>query len=94
MPNENYHSNVVMVHEFINSKLQKTIKSGVTCLPYSYPFKRQSNKMVKHTERIRRLLPTNCLGVFDHFVGLVLKGLKIATNFQWMGFKLSNFQFT
>ena len=31
--------------------------------------------MVKHTQTIRRLLPTNCLSVFDHFVGLVLKGL-------------------
>ena len=74
MTNENYHSDVVMVDEFINSKLQKTIKFGVTYLPYSYPFKRQPNKMVKHTQRIRRLLPTNCLSVFDHFVGLMLKG--------------------
>ena len=31
--------------------------------------------MVKHTQTIRRLLPTNCLSVFDHFVGLALKGL-------------------
>ena len=23
--------------------------------------------MVKHTQTIRRLLPTNCLSVFDHF---------------------------
>ena len=31
--------------------------------------------MVKHTQTIRRqqLLPTNWLGVFDHFVGLALK---------------------
>ena len=36
--------------------------------------------MVKHGQTIRRLLPTNCLGVFDHFVGLVLKGL----SFQWI----------
>ena len=28
--------------------------------------------MVKHTQTIRRLLPTNCLSVFDHFVGLEL----------------------
>ena len=34
----------------------------------SLPFKRQPRKMVKHAQ-------TNCLGVFDHFVGLVLKGL-------------------
>ena len=32
--------------------------------------------MVKYTQTIRRLLPTNCLSVFDHFVGLPLKGLK------------------
>ena len=32
--------------------------------------------MIKHTQTIRQLLPTNCLSVFDHFVGLALKGLK------------------
>ena len=32
--------------------------------------------MVKHIQTIRRFLPTNCLNVFDHFVGLTLKGLK------------------
>ena len=31
--------------------------------------------MVKHTQTIRWLLPTNSLSVFDHFVGLALKGL-------------------
>ena len=30
--------------------------------------------MVKHTQTIRRLA-TNCLIVFDHFVGLAIKGL-------------------
>ena len=34
--------------------------------------------MVKHTHTIRWLLLTNCLSVFDYFVGLVLKGLKIS----------------
>ena len=34
--------------------------------------------MVKHTQTVRRLLPTICLCVFDHFVGLVLKGLSAA----------------
>ena len=33
--------------------------------------------MVKHTQTIHRLLPMNCLIVFDHFVGLALKGLTI-----------------
>ena len=31
--------------------------------------------MVKHTQTIRRLLPMNCLSVFDHFLGLALNGL-------------------
>ena len=33
--------------------------------------------MVKHTQIIRRLLPKNCLSVFDHFVGLAFKGLNV-----------------
>ena len=32
--------------------------------------------MVKHTQTIRWLLPTNRLSVFDHSVGLALKGLR------------------
>ena len=35
------------------------------------PFKRQSDKIVKHTQTIRRQQPANCLNVFDHFVGIV-----------------------
>ena len=31
---------------------------------------------VKHTQEIRRSLPTNCLSVFDHFVGLALQGVR------------------
>ena len=38
---------------------------------------RQPHKMVKHTQTIRRPLRANCLNVLDHFVGLVLKELKI-----------------
>ena len=30
-----------------------------------------------HTQTIRRLLPTNCVSVFDQFVGLGLDGLNI-----------------
>ena len=33
--------------------------------------------MVKHTQAIRQLSPTNCLSVFGYFVGLALNGLKI-----------------
>ena len=32
--------------------------------------------MVTHSQTICRLLPTNCLNVFDNFVRLALKGLK------------------
>ena len=32
--------------------------------------------MFKHTQTIRQLLPTNCLSVYDQFVGLALKGFK------------------
>ena len=38
--------------------------------------RRQPHSMIKHTQRIRRLLLTNCLSVFDYFVGLALKVLK------------------
>ena len=31
--------------------------------------------MAKHTQTIRRQEPMNCLRVFDHHVGLALKGL-------------------
>ena len=33
--------------------------------------------MVKHTQTVNRQKTTNCLSVFDHFVGLALKGLNI-----------------
>ena len=33
--------------------------------------------MVEHTQAIRQFLAANCLSVFDHFVGLALKGLAI-----------------
>ena len=33
--------------------------------------------MVKHTQEILRQQSTNCLSVFDHFIGLAPKGLLI-----------------
>ena len=41
---------------------------------------REPHKLVKHTQIICRLLPTNCLSVFDQFVGFTLKGLKKVSN--------------
>ena len=39
-------------------------------------------EMVEHTQKICRSLPTNCLGVFDNFAGLVLKGSKSTDGFR------------
>ena len=47
-------------------------------IPLLSTIKCQSHTMVKHTETICRLLPTNYLSVLDHFLGLALKGLKVA----------------
>ena len=41
----------------------------------AYPFRAQPYKMVRHTQIIYRVLPTNYLNMFDHFVGLPVKGL-------------------
>ena len=46
-----------------------------TVILKDWPFKRQPHKMVKRTQTICRKKPTSCLSVFDHFVGLALKGL-------------------
>ena len=42
---------------------------------FTLTFKLQPHKMVKHTQIIRRQQPNNCLSVFDHYLGLALKGL-------------------
>ena len=34
-----------------------------------------------NTQTTRRLLPTNCLSVFDHFVGLAVKGLIVINGY-------------
>ena len=41
-----------------------------------------------NTQTIRQLLSTNCLSVFDHFVGLALKGLTIELFFIMLQFNL------
>ena len=41
--------------------------------------------MVRHAQTIRWLLPTDCLSVFDHFVGLAFKGLNVV--FVYNGLK-------
>ena len=39
------------------------------------PLSSNPTKKVNHTQTTRRLLQTNCLCVFDHFVGLTFEGL-------------------
>ena len=39
--------------------------------------KHQPQQLVKHTQTVRWLLPTNCLNVFDYFVGLAFQGLNL-----------------
>ena len=36
--------------------------------------------MIKYFQTICRQQPTNCLSVFDHFVGMALKGLSLFEN--------------
>ena len=40
------------------------------------PLNTNPTKWSNTLKTIRRFLPTNCLRVFNHFVGLALKGLK------------------
>ena len=49
--------------------------------------------MVKHTQTIRWQQSANCLSVFDHFVGLALKGLTwcLTANAAWCSSKRNNF---
>ena len=53
-----------------------------------YLFRHQPHKMVKHTQTICWLLPTDCLSVFDHFVGLAFKRLNVII-FVYNGLKQS-----
>ena len=45
--------------------------------------------MVKHSQTICRQQRTNCLSVFDHFVGLVLKRLKLRNEIKTLEQRLS-----
>ena len=48
--------------------------------------------MVKHTQTICRLLPTNCVSVFDHFGGLALKERMLVIEVE--NETVSEYQFT
>ena len=53
---------------------------GITMInPLNAKLTKWSNILKQFVDK----LPTNCLSVFDHFVGLALKGLRLRTrNFQ------------
>ena len=67
--------NKVLCQQFETLKIIWNFNFQTNVLQVFQPFKRQPHKMVKHTQKIHRLLPANWLSVFDHFVGLALKGL-------------------
>ena len=73
----------LQIKKFINytsraTLLQKSFVAKVTFNPLSAKFIKWSNTLKQFVGK----LPTNCLSVFDHFVGLALKGLKnCGTNF-------------
>ena len=62
---------------FLDESMRKTIMMTKWTKYFIKPLKHQSHKMVKHTQLICWQQPTNCLSVFDHFVGLALNGLEI-----------------
>ena len=61
----------------LQNLLAFALNSVITLNPLNANFTKWSNTLKQFVDQTnRRLLPTNCLGVFDHFVGLALKGLK------------------
>ena len=49
------------------------------------PLSANPAKWSKHTQTIRRQEPTNCLSVFDYFVGLTLNGVNILDSKKLLG---------
>ena len=73
---------VFNVQEYLHRARRKQI--WVVWKIFELLFKCRPHKMVKHTQTICRLLPTSCLSVCDHFMGLVLKGLKSRSSRLWV----------
>ena len=59
--------------EALNEKKKKCLEKLTKVNPWSSNLTKWSNPFKQFVGS----LPTNCLSVFGHFVGLVLKGLKI-----------------
>ena len=59
------------------------LTDSVTLLDWPKHFNLLSANPIKWANTLKQFvgnLPTNCLSVFDHFVGLALKGLKDVQN--------------
>ena len=72
-----YAKRLSSIFERVLSTLLHCTFSSVTLNPLCQP-----HKMVKHTQTIRLLLPTNCLSVFYYFVGLPLQGSNVCPDFR------------
>ena len=58
---------------YLKKIIAKMIELENTLNPLSANFPKWSNTLKQFVPK----LPTNCLSVFDHFVGLAFKGLKV-----------------
>ena len=74
-PRINYGYSSTLCSMFITSILRKS--KGV-----SYSFKRQLQKIVKHTQTIRQLLTDELFECVWPFVGLTLKGLRLIIKYE------------
>ena len=52
-----------------------SLKANLTNVKHTKDVK--LSNILEHTQTICRLIPTNCFSVFEHFVGLALKALKV-----------------
>ena len=64
--------------KYCAKKIQNLACPKISTYGKSEHFRRQFHKISKTLEQFVHNLPWNCLSVFGHFVGLALKGLKLA----------------
>ena len=58
---------------FLTAFVTTLTSDKLFCILLFLPFQRQPHNMIRHNQAIRLQKPINCLSVFHHFVGLVLK---------------------
>ena len=67
---------------FTSTHCSRFVSLGYPYFPYPYPLSANITKRSNTFKQFVANLPTNCLSVFDHFVGLALKGLITAVYFK------------